>query len=113
MKAYKHFILGIIALIGILAPCVVNVNLSFHPQQDFYVEERTVFAIEADDSDVVETSARVAVEIEKDEASIDYVKEKRKEYTSNVVPFLPRKTFPHYGRQAGGIPAETPLLLAS
>lgn len=114
MKAYKHFILAILAIIGVLAPCAVEVNLN-----RTYVQESVEYvnlSVEIADYDVVEVAARMATKTEKDEKlcePIKVVKQKRKPQTSDVLPFEKRKTYQFYGRMAGGLPADTNFLLAS
>lgn len=114
MKAYKHFILAILAIIGVLIPCAVEVNLN-----RVYVQESVEYTdlyIETAEHDVVEVAARMAVKVEKDEedcSAVKIVKAKRKKHTSAILAHEKLRTYDFYGRQAGGLPAETNLLLAS
>ncbi len=114
MKAYKHFILAILAIIGVLIPCAVEVSISRAHAQE--AVEYSELYIEVAEHDVAEVAARMAVRVEKDEeesSAVKVVKAKRKVHTSDVLPYKKRKTYQFYGRQAGGLPAETNLLLAS
>lgn len=117
MKSYKHFILAILAIIGVLAPCVVEVNMNKTHVQE--VVQYTDLSIEDYRECVAEVAARMATKIEKSEEkseSVEVVDEEvtRIYHASDVVlPFEKRRTHQYYGRQAGGLPAESPILLAS
>ena len=113
MEAYKRFILTVIILVvGILVPCCLSADLSCF-QDEIGIEERT-YAIEADDSDVSVTATMFAENVDKKEkrAIIKAVKKKRAN-TSVIVLRERLLTYQFYGREAGGIPAETNLLLAN
>lgn len=114
MKAYKQFILAILALIGVLAPCAVEVNLNRTYVQE--VVEYVNLAVETAEHEAVEVAARMSIKIEKDEEkceTVEAVEKKSQTYTSNVLPFEKRRTHQFYGRMAGGLPDETNFLLAS
>lgn len=113
MEAYKRFILTVIILVvGILAPCYLSIDSSCF-QDEIGIEERT-YTIEADDSDVSVTATMFAENVDKKEkrAIIKAVKKKRAN-TSVIVLRERLITYQFYGREAGGIPAETTFLLAS
>lgn len=111
MKMYKHFILAILAIIGVLAPCAVEINLN-----RTYVQEAVEYidlAIEVVEHDVAEIAARPSAKPEKEEAGEyveDVIRTKKKNHTSNVQPFEKRRTYQFYGRVAGGLAAPTTLL---
>lgn len=111
MKMYKHFILAILAIIGVLAPCAVEVNLN-----RTYVQEAIEYidlAIEVAEYDVVEIAARPSAKPEKEEEGEsveDAIQTKKKHHTSNVLTFEKRRTYQFYGRGAGGLAAPTTLL---
>ena len=111
MKMYKHFILAILAIIGVIAPCAIEVNLN-----RTYVQEAVEYidlAIEVVEHDVAEVATRPSAKPEtKEEGEIveDVVQKKKKHHTSLVLPFEKRRTYQFYGRVAGGLAAPTTLL---
>lgn len=113
MKAHKRFVLTVIILVvGILAPCCLSADLSCF-QDEIGIEERT-YAIEADSDDVSVTATMFAENIVKKEKHTIIKSVKKKRVNTSVIVLRERLlTYQFYGREAGGIPAETTFLLAS
>lgn len=110
----KKFILIVLAIIGVLAPCVVQVNINRA------CEERTTAIVEyidVDDKAIAEQSEQCGARLRM-LINAETIKRCFKELVETVTacgycdfdsekPKETRKTFCYYARQAGGLPSDT------
>ena len=109
----KKLILIILAIVGVLAPCVVTVNIcrACDTEQTRYVEYIVDESAIAEQSEQCGARLRMLINAET-------VKRCFKELVVTTVscgysdrdrekPKETRKTFCHYARQAGGLPSDT------
>ena len=103
---YKQLILAILALIGVLAPCVVEVNIN-----RTYVQEAIEYIdleIEYVQQEAHEVAARVSMNKPQEEKgeTIKTVQPKQKKRENTICKLEKRRTYLFYGRIAGGLPSQ-------
>lgn len=101
---YKHLVLAILALIGVLAPCVIEMNInSTHIQE---TAEYIDLEIEYAQQEASEVAACVLAQGTKKEKTnvVKIAQTKQRKKVSETQKIEKRQTYLFYGRVAGGMP---------